>query len=64
MKKNSDVGFYYKEANKNEWNHLCNAEITDMKQIGIISKTWNAIKHKSIFKNIRLLLNGEKVELF
>lgn len=58
------VIFFYKEIEQTDWIKFHEIAIENIEEIGIISKTWNAIKHKSIFKNIEVLINKEKSEIY
>lgn len=61
---NEGITFYYKEVEDADWITFYDMKIIDIQEIGIISKTWNAIEHKSDFSNIEVLINNEESEIY
>lgn len=56
--------FYYKNLEEGEWNKWELKNNEDVIQIGLISKTWNAIEHQSDFSDIFTKVNGALIDIF
>lgn len=59
-----NITFYYKEIEETDWITFHEMKITDIQEAGILSKTWNAIEHKSNFNNIEVLINNKETDIY
>lgn len=62
MINNGEIMFGYKGIPGAEWNINKLHEDSDIFRVGIISKTWNAIKHESIFYDFNIMINNEQFD--
>ena len=57
------VNFYMKAEEDDDWNKLYSEEKEHIKKVGLISKTWENVNHKTIFSNINVKVNERKINI-
>lgn len=61
---NNKATFSYYDNDVNRWVIWESPNDLEINQLGLISKTWNAIEHKSEFSNIEVRVNDEHIDFF
>lgn len=56
--------FSYYDSDMDKWIIWESPDELEVNQLGLISKTWNAIEHKSEFSNIKVRINNEQISIF
>ena len=57
------VTFYYKDNINYTWSKLYETNIAGVDKVGIISKTWDSIDHKTDFDYVSLKVNNREIDL-
>lgn len=60
----NNATFSYYDGDMGKWIIWKSPDELEVNQLGLISKTWNAIEHKSEFSNIKVRINNEHISIF
>lgn len=61
---NKEATFSYYDNNMNRWVIWESPNELEINKLGLVSKTWNAIEHKSEFSNIKVRVNDEHTDFW